>query len=107
LNYECEGAMRLTIPAMRIAVAKSLKNDHGWSEGRIAKALGIVQPAVSKYMTGNYAPELDAIVKEALSRGLQRPIVEAILKNAGIERINGLIDKASSDKRLISLAVRK
>jgi predicted transcriptional regulator len=96
LNYECEGAMRLTIPAMRIAVAKSLKNDHGWSEGRIAKALGIVQPAVSKYMTGNYAPELDAIVKEALSRGLQE-----------LERINGLIDKASSDKRLISLAVRK
>lgn len=107
MNYECERAMKLTIPSVRIAVAKMLKKEHEWSETDIAKALGVAQPAVSKYMTGNYAPELNVIVDRIISDGLHAQIVGMILKKAGTERVNALIDKVSSDKRLLDLALHK
>lgn len=105
LNNECERAMAFTIPAVRIAVSRSLKRNHKMSETRIAKALGIAQAAVSKYIGGSYSRQVDALVKRIESMGLEKPIVDSIIKKNDIGYVSGLIDKTASNTTLVKYAL--
>ncbi len=107
MNRECEKAMRLTIPAVRIAVSCALSKEHGMSETLIAKRLGIAQAAVSKYISGNYSERVGRIVGAVVSRKTHLPVVKEVLKGGKIGRVSELIDRAASGDELIAFALRK
>jgi predicted transcriptional regulator len=105
LNQECEKAMRVTIPAVRIAVAKVLNKEHKMSGTEIGKKLGITQAAVSKYLSGDYSPKIVKLVSFVEKKKLHLGIVDLIVKNESEEKITNVLDKEASNKVLVSLAL--
>jgi predicted transcriptional regulator len=105
LNRECEKAMRLTIPAVRIAVSCTLKREHGMSETLIARRLGIAQAAVSKYISGDYSKKVARVVEAVVSQKVHLPIVNAILKDGKMGRVPSLVDKVASGSELVAFAL--
>lgn len=104
MNRGCEKAMRVTIPAVRVAVARALKREHRMSETLIAKRLGIAQAAVSKYISGNYSKGVARVVEMVVLRKAHLPIVNAILKGGRTERIPSLVDRVASGDELVAFA---
>jgi hypothetical protein len=47
----CEVVVRRVLPILRALVARELMERHGWTQRRIADALGVTQPAVSTYLS--------------------------------------------------------
>lgn len=105
LNQDCEKAMKLTIPAVRVAVSESLAKEHGMSETEIARGFGIAQAAVSKYLNGNYSEKVRKIVKLIVSNRLHNDIVNAFLKGKNADCIARLVDEAASNKKIIKTAL--
>jgi predicted transcriptional regulator len=104
LNYNYEMALRLTIPAVRIAVSSTLSKKYAMSETDIAKNLGIAQAAVSKYLSENYSPKIGAIVKFIESNRMEMEIVDTILKEKS-QNLGNMIDKLASEKRVLDFAL--
>lgn len=98
--------MKLTIPAVRIAVSAALKGKHGMSETEIAKRLGTTQAAVSKYIKHSYSKNVGAVVKIIESKKLHMAIVDAIIKGKSNENMAGLIDRAASGKEIVAAALK-
>lgn len=96
--------MRITIPAVRIAVAVAL-NRKGMSETAIAKRLGIAQAAVSKYINGDYSKKVGRLVDLILDKKLQARIVLSASRTGSVEQISGLIDRAASERDLVEFAL--
>ncbi|MDE1870719.1 MAG: hypothetical protein KGI06_00580 [Candidatus Micrarchaeota archaeon] len=105
MYQNCEKAIKLTIPALRIAVSRSLSSEHGMSETEIAKILGVAQASVSKYLTGRYSAETKGLVKEIMADNLQHRIVKAITGGAGATETAKIIDSVASDSRLVDAAL--
>jgi predicted fused transcriptional regulator/phosphomethylpyrimidine kinase/predicted transcriptional regulator len=53
LNPPCELTVRELLPALRVLLAKDLAENHGWTQTKIAKKLGVTQAAVSGYLAQN------------------------------------------------------
>ncbi|GBC71649.1 hypothetical protein HRbin02_01434 [Candidatus Calditenuaceae archaeon HR02] len=94
---------RVMLPLLRAAVVTLLVRDHGFQQRRVARALGITQPAVSNYLRmargkmrellenmtmQEVAGEIvhailrgenDMIVRELIQRGLERLRRERVL----------------------------
>ncbi len=104
MNYRYEMAIRLAIPAVRVAVSDTLSKRHNMSETDIAKGLGIAQAAVSKYLSGNYSPKIRAIAKFIESENMHIRIVEAILKKKR-ENLGDMIDRVASAKKVLDFAL--
>ncbi len=104
MNRECERAMRLTIPAVRIAVSRELNKEHGMSETAIARRLGIAQAAVSKYISGDYSKKVARVADAVVSRKVHLPIVRAVLKKGNGE-VAGLVDRVASGNELVAFAL--
>jgi predicted transcriptional regulator len=104
LNYNYEMAIRLTIPAVRIAVSSTLSKKYSMSETDIAKNLGIAQAAVSKYLSGNYSNKIGAIAKFIESKDMEMEIVDAILKEKS-KNLGNMIDKVASNKNVLDFAL--
>ena len=68
----CDEIFKITIPAVRIAVAKSLSKKYKMSQSDIAKQLGTTQAAISKYFDGNYSSKI-AKVERVVERGRELP----------------------------------
>ncbi len=102
---ECDRMMKIAIPAVRIAVAKSL-NRFGMSQSEIAKRLGVAQAAVSKYLSTKYSKRISDIEKFVESRGLQKGIVNLITANRGDARVQEKIDQIASGIYLMKSAIK-
>ncbi len=105
LNYEYERALKFTIPAVRIAVAKELRKTHRINEHEIAGRLGIAQAAISKYLNGRYSKEVRRMVDAVESRGLQHRIVNAILSKNEDADVAEAIDDVASSAALVRIAL--
>jgi predicted transcriptional regulator len=106
LNYGYERAMRETIPAVRIAIAKALRESYGMKEIEIANQLGIAQAAVSKYLGGRYSKGVGRLVGIIESRGLHRRIVNSIISRKKAEEVAEMVDEAASDPALVKEALK-
>ncbi|MBM3229769.1 hypothetical protein FJZ26_05025 [Candidatus Parvarchaeota archaeon] len=62
----CESIVKYYIPALKAGIVQSLYASHGMSQVRIAKALGMTQAQVSKYITHDYSHEIEKAQKTAL-----------------------------------------
>lgn len=56
-----EVAARVTLPALRALVAKKLIEEHGFSQRRVARALGLTQAAVSNYLRSTRALHVEEV----------------------------------------------
>jgi predicted transcriptional regulator len=106
MYQNCERAVKITIPAIRVAVFETLREKHKMRETEIAKGLGIAQAAVSKYSNGKYSKKINLVKKAVLSRGLEKGIVHLILLHKGPEKVNELIDKTASNMYLVDMALK-
>ena len=100
--YSCNEAFKLTIPAIRIALAKAMAAQK-ISQSDIAKKLGVAQPAVSKYLSGKYSKEVRAIENAIDRRSLDNLTKAAVAGDK--KEITGKIDRLASDKRLVDRAM--
>ncbi|MDI9643946.1 MAG: thiamine-phosphate synthase family protein [Candidatus Verstraetearchaeota archaeon] len=60
MNPPCELTVRELLPVLRTLIAKELAENHGYTQTKIAKKLGVTQAAVSGYLTQEVT---DATVK--------------------------------------------
>ena len=93
---ECESTIRLTIPAVRIAVAKLLKKKYKMGQQEIADRMGITQVAVHKYLNGKYSREIGRIVTAVKSHGTDKKIAMVVASGGTISSINRDIDRAAA-----------
>ncbi len=105
MHYRYENAMRVTIPAVRAAVALTLSKEHGMSETMIAKRLGVAQAAVSKYLSGKYSPKMRGIVKLIIKNGLHKRMIVAVCSGQDRDKITRLTDQIASDNLLVGMVV--
>ncbi len=68
MNYvNCEKLIKVSLPAIRIALASSLKDEYGLGQEGIAERLGITQASVSKYSNGRYSVDIAKLSKAICS----------------------------------------
>lgn len=77
-----ERASKEIVPAMRLVIARELKQKYNMTEDHIAEILGIAQAAVSKYLNGNYSD-----------------IVEQAAKKVDMSSVNRYIEQIASGKK--------
>ncbi|MEM2950053.1 MAG: XRE family transcriptional regulator [Nitrososphaeria archaeon] len=64
VKSRCESVTRYIIPAIRGLIAKSLVEEHGFSQSHAAKMLGITQAAVSYYISSKRGSKVSKKLKE-------------------------------------------
>jgi len=80
MSILCEVVVKQLIPAVRVRVAKELYNKHNFNQKEIAKRLGLSQPAISKYLSGNYTQEIKKLEEDRIVKKISDEIVKAITK---------------------------
>jgi len=100
----CEQALRLTIPAVRIAVAETLA-DRGMRQKEIAKVLGVAQPAVSKYLNHKYSSKVARIEQLVKGEGLEKRVVKMAVNHKSKTEISKNIDRAASHSTVVRFAL--
>lgn len=59
-----EKASKQVVPAVRLAIAKALKERYDMTESNIAEILGVAQAAVSKYINDKYSVSVEEMFKK-------------------------------------------
>lgn len=107
LNYGYERALKIAIPAVRIAVAKELRKNHRISEHDIAVCLGIAQAAISKYLNGRYSKNVEKVVSAIESKGMQHRVVKEILSKGKEANVSKAIDEVASRAILVGMVQKE
>ena len=81
MSILCEVVVKQLIPAVRVKVAKELYNKYNFNQKEIAKKLGLSQPAISKYLSGNYTQEIKKLEKDKVVKKISEEIVKAVNEN--------------------------
>jgi len=100
----CEQALRLTLPAVRIAVAERLSL-RGMKQEEIARLLGVAQPAVSKYLNHKYSSKVARIERLIKEEGLEGEVVQMVFKHKSKNEISKNIDRTASHGILVQFAL--
>jgi predicted fused transcriptional regulator/phosphomethylpyrimidine kinase/predicted transcriptional regulator len=101
MNPPCTVMVEKILPEMRKRVAKRLK-ENGWAQSEIAKAVGVSQPMVSRYLSSEiegFSKEIDKKMEEAieeivnvmLSGGTEPEIISIICDFCFYTREAGLL----------------
>jgi predicted transcriptional regulator len=106
LQGDYEELIKLTIPAVRAAIAKNLKENHKMNEIEIAKELEVTQAAVSKYLSGNLSKNIRELVVFINKEKLEKDAVVAILNKKERRKIADIIDGIATNKVLIKRAIK-
>lgn len=101
----CAKIFRLTVPAVKATVARDLTLKHRLSEKRIAKSLGIAQPAISKYLNGKYSREAGLFEDLIRSNPSYRRIITAVVSDKNPHEISQMIDRVAAERRVVKKAM--
>ena len=102
----CDEVFKLTIPAVRIAAAKSLSKRYSMSQSEIAKRLGIAQPAISKYLKGRYTAPIKRLESVVERRRLAEPVARLAAGRNGRRSVSEKIDEIASSELLVREALK-
>jgi predicted transcriptional regulator len=69
------------LPALRACVAKELYEKHNFSQVSIASVLDVSQPAVSKYLSGDYDRKAKSIMRDKGVSKIVNEIAVSIAEN--------------------------
>ena len=101
----CDEIFKITIPAVRVVVAKSLKKNYNMNQSEIAKSLGVAQAAVSKYLSNRYSTKIAKIEKVIESKKLAQGTIR-IARNGDKRRVSQSIDRLASSSLLVTEAFK-
>ncbi len=96
--------MSLLIPSIRASVADELYGKYNYKQDEIAKSLGIVQVAVSKYVNNKCSERMKKVKDFINTNKLNRDIIAAIMDNKGNAEINMRIEELCTNKKLLEFA---
>lgn len=105
MDLNCERAMGLIIPAVRISVSKRLRKE-GMTQAEISRRLGIRQATVSKYLTGKYSSRLRAAERIVDSKGISANVAGLIAKGDSARQVSAAMDAIAFRKDVILAASR-
>ena len=105
MDLNCERAMGLIIPAVRISVSKKLRKE-GMAQAEISRRLGIRQATVSKYLTGKYSSRLKAAERIVDSKGISANVAGLIIRGSGPKQVSAVLDAIAFRKDVILAASR-
>lgn len=88
--------IKAAIPAVRIAVARKLKDRYGMGQQEIAKRMGITQAAVNKYLNERYSNQIKKIVAIIEASGFDKRIAAMVASGKNTLMVNRNIDRAAS-----------
>ncbi|MEM0200983.1 MAG: hypothetical protein QXD23_01100 [Candidatus Micrarchaeaceae archaeon] len=97
MEQECATITKVILPAVRVAIAQTMNNEYGWTQERIAKELGVVQVAVSKYLNKKYSKEVEKITENIKNKGIDKIIAKELLESKSPEEIATFIDSICFD----------
>ena len=97
VEQKCMVITKSVLPAVRASIAQAMKEEYGWTQDRIAKELGVVQVAVSKYLNKKYSDKVAMINKYANSEGIGKKIAKKIIDGMNKTTINRDIDSVCAD----------
>jgi predicted transcriptional regulator len=89
------------LPALRAAIAQELSAKYNYRQAEIARRLGVVQVAVSKYINYRYSGRVGAVKEYIVSRKMHSAVVDAILNNADKDNINLKIEGVCTDSQVL------
>ncbi len=97
----CDEIFKVTIPAVRIAVAKSLNKKYKMNQSDIAKQLGTTQAAISKYFGGDYSDKIAKVEKIVAKEKALKEIITMIISNKDKKSVTQSIDRLASSGYLV------
>ncbi|MGC8479419.1 MAG: hypothetical protein ACP5M9_02000 [Candidatus Micrarchaeia archaeon] len=97
MEQSCNNITRIILPAVRASISQSMKKEYGWTQERIAKELGIVQVAVSKYLNKRYSKEVGLLVSKINEDVESKKIAAMMNDGIGKNEITKQIDKFCAD----------
>ena len=103
----CSDLMKLSIPAIRYALAKGLSEKYGMDQSHIALSLGITQAAVNKYLSDKCSANISKLGKAAYASGIVGDGMLDAASSADTKKLNRMIDRAASGKAMIDLVGKK
>ena len=87
----CSKITKIVLPAIRRTISLEL-SESGFNQTEIAKALGLAQAAVSKYLSGNCSESIIKLSDEIRSEGLAKGIIASIKSGKDRKEIDDEID---------------
>ncbi len=99
----CRKVTKLLLPAIRASVAETLEKNYNFTQQEVAKRLGIVQVAVSKYANKRYSKEVMQLKNYIDSKGLNAGIVKSIVEGINTDEVNRRINTLCNENSLLKL----
>lgn len=79
--FPCEFIVKKVLPAIRAGIVKELSEEYHLKQNQIANKLGITQPAVSLYLSGDRGRFQE--IYEAIDKSIMRKLADEVMKNVG------------------------
>jgi predicted transcriptional regulator len=92
MDPRCRNISRLILPAMRASLAEIMKSEYNYRQREIAERLGVVQVSISKYLNKKYSSDIERIKIYINEKGLNRKIIEDIVKGKSPAEIGREMD---------------
>ena len=102
----CDEIFKITIPAVRVVVAKSLSRKYKMNQSDIAKQLGVAQAAVSKYLSNRYSAKIAKIEKVIESKKLAQETIRIARSNHDKRIVSQSIDRLAASAPLVKEAFK-
>lgn len=99
----CRKVTKMLLPAIRASVAEVLDKNYNFTQQEIAKKLGVVQVAVSKYANRRYSKEVMQLKDYINSKGLNAAIVKSIVEGINTDEVNRKIDVLCNENSLLKV----
>lgn len=80
MQFPCEILVKKILPAIRAIIVKDLHEKHGKSQKEIANLLGITQPSVSYYLSGERGGDAITVIKETKTYKTLLELSEKLVK---------------------------
>ncbi len=100
----CEKLIKVSLPAIRVALASALTNKYGIGQDGIADRLGITQASVSKYLSRRYSGDIARLSAALGATTLIKGLAKEAASSNDYPAIQELINRYASGKLAISAA---
>lgn len=105
MDSDCDGALRISVPAARAAVIQTLYSDYKMNQLEISRKLGITQAAVSKCIKRSYSRNISLVCRLIRSKGIESAAAKSA-RNSTTSKINAEIDRIASKPAVLNYALK-
>ncbi len=92
MNPECKDIIKVVLPAVRASIAETLRKKYGYKQEEIARRLGVVQVAVSKYLSGKHSKDIEQLKNYIMEHRLNGAIVKKLVADGPSKKTDAEID---------------